>query len=121
VIEVENELEEAVHFILLHNARLAEGAHDLQEGGALFSFELLYRHVRHVNNHDVVAQIGLVETDFGQVKLSPRLPNLGSRYLLLLLGDKILHFGVQTLLHRAQLDLRFIYLVEALRDCLAVS
>ena len=99
MVEVENELEEAVHFILLHNARLAESAHDLQEGGVLFSFELLYRHVRHVDNHDVVAQTGLVETDFGQVKLSPDLLNLRSRHLLLLLRDKMLHLGVHTLLH----------------------
>ena len=85
VIEVEDKLEKAMHFILLHDPRLAERAHNLLEGGALFCFEVLYRYIRHVNNHDAVAQVGLVVSNFSQVKFSPCLPNLRFWQLLFFL------------------------------------
>ncbi len=120
MIEVEDKLEKAVHLVFLNDPRLAESAHDLQKRGAFFHFEVLNRYVRHVNDHNAVAQVGLVESNFSLVKFSPCLPYLRLRQLFFFLRYEILCFGVQVLLYLTHLDVRFCYFLKAFRDCLTV-
>lgn len=85
VVKVEHELEEAMHLVLLHDSCLAHRAQELVELGPPLRLELLDRHVRHIDDHDVVAQTCLVEADLCHVELGARLLNLRRRHLLLLL------------------------------------
>lgn len=71
LIEIEDKLEEAVHLVLLNDACLADRTHYLQERLPLVSLKLLDRYVRHIDDHNVVAEIGFVETNLGLVQLSP--------------------------------------------------
>ena len=83
-----------MHFILLDDSCLAEGAEYLQIRLPLFNFKLLDGHVSHVYYHYVVAQICLVEADLSDVKFSACLFDFGSRDLLLLLGYEVLSLTV---------------------------
>ena len=121
VIEVEHKLEEAVHLVLLHDARLADRAHNCQEALPFLFFELLYRHICHVDDHDIVAKIGFVEGDLCLVELCPGLLHLCQGHLFLLLADEVLSFAIQGLFDLAESHLGFSHLVEAFLQSLAVS
>ena len=114
MVEVENELEEAVHLVLLDDPCLAERAQDLQEGLALVNLKLLDRHVRHVYYHYVVAQVGFIEANFGLIKLSPCLFDLCRWYLLLLLGYEVLRLAIESLLDVLEAQLGLLDFDEAL-------
>lgn len=97
MVEVEHKLEEPVHLVLLHDARLADRTHDGQKALPFLFFELLYRHICHVDDHDIVAKIGLVEGDLRLVKLRPGLLHLSQGHLFLFLADEVLRFAIQGL------------------------
>lgn len=69
MVEIEHKLEEAVHFVLLNDARLTQCAQYLKERLSFLDFKLFDCHVRHVDYHDVVAQVSLIEIDFSLIKL----------------------------------------------------
>ena len=94
MIEVEHKLEEAMHFILLNDLSLAECPQYLQKGLSFLQFELFNRHIRHIYDHYIVAQIRFVKADFSQVELRPCLLNFGHRHLLFLLGYEMLGLAV---------------------------
>ena len=110
-----------MHFVLLNNPRLAQGPQYLQERLPFLDLELLDRHVGHVDDHDVVAEICLVETYLGQVQLRPRLLHFVHWHLLLLLRNEMLCLAVKSLLDCGQSDLCLDNLLEALGEGLAIS
>lgn len=63
MVEVEHELEEAMHLVFLYDARLTQSAHNLKKRLPLFNFKLLDSHVSQVYYHDVVAQISLIKAN----------------------------------------------------------
>ena len=71
-----------MHLVLLNDACLAKRMNYVMESLLFLHLELVYCAMCHANDHEIVAQIGLVKTDLRLIQLDSRLINLFFRNLL---------------------------------------